>query len=146
MLPSRVAIHEAGHAVVAVVLRRYFRRVSIVPYAKAARRVTGFTRVNHATERNRRREAVISAAGMAAEVLAGVDPRTPDELVGAAEDLENLRDLGYLDDERERQVFAEALDLVYENRDAILNVAWALDEHKSLKHSEIRGFVALSLP
>jgi hypothetical protein len=138
-MPSAVAIHEAGHAVVAVLLRRYFRTVSIIPDRVTAGRVSGWGEVDYRSTRNLRRMAVVLYASFAAELHyraeTGDSPHlSTQEREGFRKDHNALKALGHLHDP---DVIGESTSLVIEHWDAVLRVAEALDDAKALTHKRV---------
>jgi hypothetical protein len=139
VMPTLTAIHEAGHAVAAVVLRRYFRRVSIVPRGDLAGRTSGWGYVDYSHPRNRRRMAVITYASFVAEVRyrqrRGDDSPMPiEEVLGSQQDTRHLELFGYRDD---HEVIADAVEIVVQHWKAVLRVAEALDATKTLTHKQV---------
>jgi hypothetical protein len=135
-MPSITAIHEAGHAVVAVLLRRYFRTVSIIPDSESAGRVIGWGEVDFRSPRNQRRMAVIMYASFAAEVRYRQETGEPahHEIEGFRKDYNTLKTLKHQDDPA---IIEESTWLVREHWDAVLRVAEALDAAKTLTHKQV---------
>jgi hypothetical protein len=142
-MPSITAVHEAGHAVAAVVLRREFGWVSVVAEGNLAGRIWGWRPADYLQSRNSRRMAVILYASFVAEVRyrreCGDDgPPSVVDMLGFQSDIRHLDLFDYKDDQ---EVQADAIDIIGEHWDAVLRVADALDAAKTLTRRQVVDLV-----
>jgi hypothetical protein len=145
-MASDAALHEAAHAVAAVVLQRDFRAVSIVPRGDYAGRIVGLRRAGNDSPEGRRQLAVIIDASLAAEVYRrrrrGEPLPSEKEMRPLISDGCVLERFEAIDGEAALQAaIEEALELVVEHWDAVLRVADALDARKMLSHRQVTELV-----
>ena len=146
VMASDAAMHEAAHAVAAVVLQRDFRSVSIVPRGDYAGRIAGFSRAGNDSPESRRQLAVIIDASLAAEVYRR---RRRGEPLPSGKEMRPLISDGCVLERFEaidgeaalEEAIEEALELVVEHWDAVLRVADALDARKMLSHRQVTELV-----
>jgi hypothetical protein len=148
-LPTDTAIHEAGHAVAAVLLGLPLIKVTLEPdYERGWRGVTTIhdpskTHVwKRITEQELREYAVFCLAGSVAEALffPAEHTFTDGERLGVViceDDVHALRPI--VDDEWLSRASALAGSFVLQHRDLILRVARALDETTTLSGAEVHA-------
>jgi ATP-dependent Zn protease len=150
---ERAAVHEAGHAVLAVKLKTGMRRVSIISDVRSDGRVSGSTLLRGrngkvslvGTPQDRlEREIIVALAGYAAEKRGCHDAE-----VGAAQnDLTHAHQLAWLifDDDDERDDYVVELNqrahaLVATHWPAIETVAEALMERRELTRRDVVALI-----
>jgi ATP-dependent Zn protease len=142
-LPGTVlAAHEAGHAVVAVVLRLSLRYVTVRP--RGPQSALTYTRsVRNESPDYLERQVVCDLAGIAADQLLNGQVTFGSEIADIAHARKNAERLGVEDVQeflRVKQREAEAI--VSANRVAVKAVRRALVDRQTLQGAEVRAIIA----
>lgn len=144
---SRAAIHEAGHAMLAVLLGRTVIRASVRPKAETQlRAASGLPKGKPKTDAQRARlegELMLAMAGLAAERALKLDDRR--SLLAAGADLHRATDLGLQLVGRARaeatllHFLSVAERMLQRRQDLLLQLARNLEEKGTLEGEEIHA-------